>query len=102
MVPDLLSDNELAGYGAAVDQAVARRKRFDTRALGEKSPYEQSFIQCMNLWEDSPAVAPLTFHPIVCRDGSAPARSRRDPSVARSGALQGSGRAADRSASGSA
>ncbi|HYR79863.1 MAG TPA: phytanoyl-CoA dioxygenase family protein, partial [Candidatus Dormibacteraeota bacterium] len=66
MVPDLLSANELAGYGAAVDEAVARRKRFDTRALGEKSPYEQSFIQCMNLWEDSPAVAPLTFHPIVC------------------------------------
>ena len=45
---------------------LARRKRFDTRKLGEKSPYEQSFIQCMNLWEDSPAVSPLTFHPIIC------------------------------------
>jgi len=66
MVPDLLSDEELELYGAAVDEAVARRKRFDTRQLGEKSPYEQSFIQCINLWEDSPAVAPLTFHPIVC------------------------------------
>src|ERR1700693_757515 len=66
MVPDLLSADELERYGAAVDEAVARRKRFDTRKLGEKSPYEQSFIQCMNLWEDSPAVSPLTFHPIIC------------------------------------
>jgi ectoine hydroxylase-related dioxygenase (phytanoyl-CoA dioxygenase family) len=66
MVPDLLSAEELDRYGAAVDEAVARRKRFDTRKLGEKTSYEQSFIQCMNLWEDSPAVSPLTFHPIVC------------------------------------
>ena len=41
-------------YGAAVDEAVARRKRFDNRKLGEKTPYEQSFIQCINLWEDAP------------------------------------------------
>jgi len=66
MVPDLLSSDELARYGAAVDQAVARRKGYDTRAMGQKSLYEQSFIQCINLWEDSPAVRPLTFHPIVC------------------------------------
>ena len=42
------------------------RKRFDNRQLGEKTPYEQSFIQCINLWEDAPGVRPLTFHPIVC------------------------------------
>ena len=34
----------------------------DTRTLGEKSRYEQSFLQCQNLWEDSPDVRPLTFH----------------------------------------
>jgi ectoine hydroxylase-related dioxygenase (phytanoyl-CoA dioxygenase family) len=66
MVPDLLTAEELTRYGKAVDEAVARRKRFDQRPLAEKSAYEQSFIQCINLWEDSPAVAPLTFHPIVC------------------------------------
>ena len=66
MVPDLLAADELERYGAAVDEAVARRKRFDNRKLGEKTPYEQSFIQCINLWEDAPAVRPLTFHPIVC------------------------------------
>src|SRR5438270_13501703 len=62
VVPDLVTIDELERYGPAVDAAVARRKRFDSRALGEKSPYEQSFIQCTNLWEDAPGVLPLTFH----------------------------------------
>ena len=31
----------------------------------EKSLYEQSFTQCMNLWEDNPEVLPLTFHPKI-------------------------------------
>jgi ectoine hydroxylase-related dioxygenase (phytanoyl-CoA dioxygenase family) len=62
VVADLLTDEELDRYGAATDRAVARRKRFDHRALAEKSAYEQSFIQCMNLWEDNEDVRPLTFH----------------------------------------
>ncbi len=61
----LLDRAEVARLGAAVDQAVERRKRNDTRALAEKSPYEQSFIQCQYLWEDFPDVRPLTFHPKV-------------------------------------
>ena len=65
VVPDLLTDDELEKFGAAVDRAVADRKRGDNRALGEKSPYEQSFTQCMNLWEDNPEVLPLTFHPKI-------------------------------------
>jgi len=65
VVPDLLTADELAGFGAAVDEAVARRSRHDTRTLAEKSRYEQSFTQCQNLWEDSPGVRPLTFHPRV-------------------------------------
>ncbi len=65
VVPELLAPGELERYGRAVDEAVARRKRRDTRKLADKSLYEQSFIQCMNLWEDSPGVLPLTFHPRI-------------------------------------
>jgi ectoine hydroxylase-related dioxygenase (phytanoyl-CoA dioxygenase family) len=65
VVPGLLSADELRRYGSATDEAVARRSRGDTRTLAEKSPYEQSFTQCQNLWEDSPGVRPLTFHPRV-------------------------------------
>jgi ectoine hydroxylase-related dioxygenase (phytanoyl-CoA dioxygenase family) len=65
VVPGLLSADERRRYGAAVDEAVGRRSRDDTRTLAEKSRYEQSFIQCQNLWEDSEDVRPLTFHPLL-------------------------------------
>jgi ectoine hydroxylase-related dioxygenase (phytanoyl-CoA dioxygenase family) len=65
VVPGLLSADELRRYGSAVDEAVARRSRADTRTLAQKSRYEQSFVQCQNLWEDSAGVRPLTFHPLV-------------------------------------
>ncbi len=65
VVEDLLTAGELARYGAAVDEGVARRSRHDTRVLAEKSRYEQSFTQCQNLWEDCPGVRPLSFHPRV-------------------------------------
>ncbi len=71
VVPGLLTGDELERFGKAVDEAVARRKRHDQRQLAEKSLYEQSFIQCINLWEDSPGVLPLTFHPVI---GEAAAR----------------------------
>ncbi len=61
-VPGVLSADEVEVLGAAVDAAVARRKARDTRTLADKTPYEQSFIQCQSIWEDSPAVRPLTFH----------------------------------------
>jgi hypothetical protein len=64
-VQGVLSPEEIAIHGAAVDKAVAQRKRGDTRAFAEKSPYEQSFLQCQYLWEDHPGVRPLTFHPLV-------------------------------------
>src|SRR5580698_7511179 len=50
---------------AAVDEAVAKRKTFDSRPLSEKNAYEQSFIQCQYLWEDFPGVRPLMFHPAL-------------------------------------
>jgi ectoine hydroxylase-related dioxygenase (phytanoyl-CoA dioxygenase family) len=65
VVRDLLTPGELAQFGAAVDEAVDRRSRHDSRTLAEKSRYEQSFTQCQNLWEDCPDVRPLTFHPLI-------------------------------------
>ena len=62
VVPDLLSSDELALHGDAVDAAVSDRKAHDTRVVAEKSRYEQSFIQCINLWEDHPRVRALTFN----------------------------------------
>lgn len=62
VINDLLSEAELDGYGMAVDEAVAGRSRWDKRKLEDRSRYEQSFRQCINLWEDMPAVRPLTFH----------------------------------------
>ncbi len=65
VVPGLLSERELDKFGEAVDRAVRDRGRNDNRALADKSQYEQSFTQCINLWEDHPDVLPLTFHPAV-------------------------------------
>lgn len=62
VVEGMLTDEELARYGAAVDAGVAMRTAWDPRSLDEKTPYEQSFQQCMNLWEDCADVRPLTFH----------------------------------------
>jgi ectoine hydroxylase-related dioxygenase (phytanoyl-CoA dioxygenase family) len=64
-VKAVLTPAEVARYCAAVDAAVATRKAGDTRLLAEKTPYEQSFIQCEYLWEDFPKVRELTFHPAV-------------------------------------
>ena len=71
VIDGLLTEPELEKFGAAVDRAVADRKRHDTRALAEKSLYEQSFTQCMNLWEDNPDVLPLTFHPKISEAAAA-------------------------------
>jgi ectoine hydroxylase-related dioxygenase (phytanoyl-CoA dioxygenase family) len=64
-IADLLPAAEMPALAAAVDAAVAKRKTHDRRTLEDKSPYEQSFIQCQYLWEDFPAVRPLTFHPAL-------------------------------------
>jgi ectoine hydroxylase-related dioxygenase (phytanoyl-CoA dioxygenase family) len=65
VVPDLLSVDELAHYREVVTDAVKARTAGDDRPLSEKSRYQQSFLQCMNLWEDHPDVARLTFHPRI-------------------------------------
>ena len=61
LVEDVFAEEELRAFGTAVDAAVAGRTSSDHRALTEKTIYEQSFIQCMNLWEDTLEVRRLTF-----------------------------------------
>ncbi len=70
VVPDLLAPDELEHFGKCVDAAVEERQRV-RRPLEERTRYEQSFLQSINLWEDHPDVRPLTFHPRV---GEAAAR----------------------------
>jgi ectoine hydroxylase-related dioxygenase (phytanoyl-CoA dioxygenase family) len=67
VVPGLLSTDELDHYGALVTEAVGYRTSGDTVPLEEKSRYQQSFVQCMNLWEDFPEIRKLTFHQTVGR-----------------------------------
>ena len=62
VVDKLLTADELAHFEPLVTRAVHERSGADLRPQGERSPYEQSFQQCMNLWEDYPDIRPLTFH----------------------------------------
>ena len=62
VTPDVLTSKEIVQYGQAVDVEVARRTADDGRELSEKTRYEQSFVQCMRLWETAPDVLPLTCH----------------------------------------
>jgi ectoine hydroxylase-related dioxygenase (phytanoyl-CoA dioxygenase family) len=64
VVPGLLDAALLDRVAPAIDAAVARRTR-TLLPVAERSRYEQSFLQCINLWEDTPEVRSLTFHPRV-------------------------------------
>jgi len=61
-VEGLINQTELTSARSAIDTAVAERTAGDQRNINEKTRYEQSFIQCMRLWEDNPAVAEFTFN----------------------------------------
>jgi hypothetical protein len=65
VVAGLLTDDELDHYKPLVTAAVAARSGADDRPLAERTPYEQSFQQCQNLWEDYPTIRSLTFNPRV-------------------------------------
>ena len=60
--PDVFTDEELGRFSAAVDLEVSKRTAEDGRKVSEKTTYEQSFIQCMRLWETAPDVVPLSCH----------------------------------------
>jgi ectoine hydroxylase-related dioxygenase (phytanoyl-CoA dioxygenase family) len=66
VVDGLLTGEELDHYEPLVRAAVARRKR-DAPPLAERTPYAQSFHQCINLWEDFADIRPLTFHPRIAQ-----------------------------------
>lgn len=55
-----LSAEDLTRYGAAIDQEIALRTADDHRSLEDKSVYEQSFVQCMRLWETNAEILPLS------------------------------------------
>jgi len=61
-IPSVLEDSEIEFYRELLKDAIKERKQLDNRQLSEKSFYEQSFIQCQNLWEDYPKIRELTFH----------------------------------------
>ncbi len=65
VVPDLLTETELDRFETAVTAGLHDRTAAASVPLAERSRYQQSFTQCMNLWEDHPDVRPLTFHPRV-------------------------------------
>ena len=67
VVDGLLTDAELDHFEPLVTAAVHERSDADTRPLAERTRYQQSFQQCINLWEDFPAIRPLTFHPRIGR-----------------------------------
>ena len=60
-VPDVFSSSEIEFYREVIKDAIRERKQNDLRSLKDKSEYEQSFIQCQNLWEDYPVIRKLTF-----------------------------------------
>ena len=60
LTPGVFSAGEIARFREAVDTEVAARTAGDSRSLADKSRYEQSFIQCMRLWETSPGVRVLS------------------------------------------
>ena len=66
LVEDFFSYEELDRFGSEVDKAVRHRTKDDNRRLGEKNLYEQTFVQCMGLWEDNVSLRPLTFHQKLC------------------------------------
>ena len=58
---NLLEVSEIEHYKKILVEAVKHRKRMDKRSFKDKSEYEQSFIQCQNLWEDFPELRKLVF-----------------------------------------
>lgn len=60
VTPDVFGADEIAHFAPLIDAEVERRTAGDVRTLADKTTYEQSFIQCMRLWETNADIAPLT------------------------------------------
>ena len=59
--PGVLDRSDVERFGRAVDREVYARTRNDGRSVADKTLYEQSFVQCMRLWETSLDVRPLSL-----------------------------------------
>ena len=70
VVRDLLKPSEIEFYRQVVKEAIKERKQLDERNLEDKSEYEQSFVQCQNLWEDNLQIRKLTFDQRICKIAS--------------------------------
>ncbi len=57
---DVFTPTKLGHYASAVDAEVALRTADDVRGVDEKTTYEQSFVQCMRLWETNEVVRNLS------------------------------------------
>ena len=71
VVKDFFDPVELQFFGSIVDRAVINRVGPDTRSIDAKSMYEQSFQQCMNLWEDNDDLKALTFNQSLAKTAGA-------------------------------
>ncbi len=65
VTPGVLSQQELQQFGQAVDSEVAKRTAHDQRSIQDKTTYEQSFLQCMRLWETCAVTRQLSCHPAL-------------------------------------
>lgn len=63
VVPDVFDPEELKSFSNAVDAAVVDDRRDDDRTLDQRSRYEQSFQQCLDLWTRYPDVVEWSCHP---------------------------------------
>jgi len=66
LLENFFPHEELDRFAKFVDAAVQHRTAGDKRSMTDKNLYEQTFVQCMRLWEDHPSVRPFTFHPKLC------------------------------------
>ena len=67
---DVFASSTLERYSRAVDAEVELRTAADFRDVAEKSTYEQSFIQCMRLWETSNVVRELSCSSVLAGIGA--------------------------------
>ena len=98
---DVLTASEIEQFRTAVDREVAIRTADDHRTLEQKSTYEQSFVQCMRLWETAPADKTTDFSSGPGRYRSPTAGRGEGSTLARPSLIQGVRRERHRGSSGS-
>jgi ectoine hydroxylase-related dioxygenase (phytanoyl-CoA dioxygenase family) len=70
VVRNVFTLDEVKRFLAAVDAAIGQRED-KPPSMGERDDYDRMFTQYYNLWESSPEVRALTFHPKLAQIASA-------------------------------